>query len=443
MLGFGWAAARRFVRGSQKCDADLRGEADHYASDAPYSYAPQATTPSLTPAMSLPLLNRGACHLSRSSPLASTSRLTLTSPSSSSPAPNHQQQSRNSHIGSAPIYLSPNTTLTVQPYPPHPNPARPLSPALQTARSVLVKGPLGECLVPLHKGVDVSRAASVAQGTAGSTSAAAAGAVEGESARYDVVIQSSASVRAKKLVSFWGMTRALLQNAVEGVSEGHSLALRLVGVGYRAAVEADPTPRLSKLQAALQVPGARTFFTSKEQEAAYRLLAQREDAMQGGAGGTDKQQRLVLRLGYSHPISMPVPKGLTVATPQPTRIVVKGVDKEAVGLFASQIRAWRPPEPYKVSLLAQADFDVLVRRYGRADGESDCLPFPFLSHRARVCSSGVRRSSSRVQGRSKGRRIWCCAPGQCEGTVPPTIHSQERLLHPLSFVTLQSTPLAI
>jgi large subunit ribosomal protein L6 len=201
---------------------------------------------------------------------------------------------------------------------------------------------------------------------------------ESEPARYDVVIQSTSSVRAKKLVSFWGMTRALLQNAVEGVSEGHSLALRLVGVGYRAAVEADPTPRLSKLQAALQVPGARTFFTSKEQEEAYRLLAQREDAMQGGAGGTDKQQRLVLRLGYSHPISMPVPKGLTVATPQPTRIVVKGVDKEAVGLFASQIRAWRPPEPYKVSpALARAASDL--RRDVRADFETFCLPLLFIT----------------------------------------------------------------
>ena len=99
--------------------------------------------------------------------------------------------------------------------------------------------------------------------------------------------------------SAWAMAgtmRALLANMVHGVSEGFEKKLELVGVGYRA---------------------------------------------QG------KGKVLNLNLGFSHPIDYPVPEGITISTPSQTEIVVAGSDKQRVGQVASEIRAFRPPEPYK------------------------------------------------------------------------------------------------
>jgi len=105
-----------------------------------------------------------------------------------------------------------------------------------------------------------------------------------------------------------GTTRAYLQNHILGVSEGHTAILRLVGIGYRATVENTATTKLPEF------PG---------------------------------QQFVVLKVGYSHPIEMPVPKGVKASTPQPTRILLEGAEKEVMLLFAAQIRRWRVPEPYK------------------------------------------------------------------------------------------------
>lgn len=105
-----------------------------------------------------------------------------------------------------------------------------------------------------------------------------------------------------------GTTRALLQNALLGVSEGHTAILRLVGVGYRATIE----------------------NTAITQSPAY-----------------PGQKFVSLKVGYSHPIELGVPQGVTASTPQPTRILLEGVDKESVMRFAAEIRAWRRPEPYK------------------------------------------------------------------------------------------------
>jgi len=105
-----------------------------------------------------------------------------------------------------------------------------------------------------------------------------------------------------------GTTRAYLQNHILGVSEGHTAILRLVGIGYRATVENTATTKSPEF------PG---------------------------------QQFVVLKVGYSHPIEMPVPKGVKASTPQPTRILLEGVEKEVMLLFAAQIRRWRVPEPYK------------------------------------------------------------------------------------------------
>jgi large subunit ribosomal protein L6 len=99
-----------------------------------------------------------------------------------------------------------------------------------------------------------------------------------------------------------------MQNYIQGVSDGHSCVLKMVGVGYRATVEDSVSTKKSEF------PG---------------------------------QQFVCLKLGYAHPIEMPVPRGVKATVPQPTRIFLESNDKQAVTQFAAEIRAWRKPEPYK------------------------------------------------------------------------------------------------
>jgi large subunit ribosomal protein L6 len=94
----------------------------------------------------------------------------------------------------------------------------------------------------------------------------------------------------------WGLSRTLVANMVEGVTQGYVRTLELVGVGYRAA-------------------------------------------MRGGA--------LSLQLGFSHDVEIQPPAGITFATPRQTEIKVTGIDKQLVGEIAARIRKFRPPEPYK------------------------------------------------------------------------------------------------
>ncbi|OJJ64133.1 hypothetical protein ASPSYDRAFT_84157 [Aspergillus sydowii CBS 593.65] len=108
--------------------------------------------------------------------------------------------------------------------------------------------------------------------------------------------------------AMWGTTRSHLQNCILGVSEGHICILSLVGVGYRASIE----PTATTVQA--QYPG---------------------------------QQFVSLKAGYSHPIELGIPQGVKASTPQPTRILLQGSDKQVVTQFAAEIREWRKPEPYK------------------------------------------------------------------------------------------------
>ncbi|KAF3006474.1 hypothetical protein E8E13_003776 [Curvularia kusanoi] len=112
----------------------------------------------------------------------------------------------------------------------------------------------------------------------------------------------------KKHKAMWGTTRAYLQNHILGVSEGHSAILRFVGVGFRASVEDTATTVESEF------PG---------------------------------QKFVNLKVGYSHPVELGIPKGVTASTPQPTRLLLEGPEKEVVMQFAAKIRKWRVPEPYK------------------------------------------------------------------------------------------------
>ncbi|KAI1157778.1 54S ribosomal protein L6 [Nemania serpens] len=110
----------------------------------------------------------------------------------------------------------------------------------------------------------------------------------------------------KEQKEMWGTTWAYLNRYIMGVSEGHTAILRLVGVGYRASVEERPKKA--------EYPG---------------------------------QKFVCLKLGFTHPVEEPVPIGLKATTPQPTRILLEGIDREQVMTFAAQIRKWRRPEPYK------------------------------------------------------------------------------------------------
>ncbi|MCS6758049.1 MAG: 50S ribosomal protein L6 [Candidatus Devosia euplotis] len=118
--------------------------------------------------------------------------------------------------------------------------------------------------------------------------------VNAENGADGVVVTSANDTRFARAA--WGTTRALIQNMVTGVSAGFEKKLAIQGVGYRAALQ-----------------------------------------------GEDVK----LSLGFSHEVIYEAPKGITLAVPAPTEVVVSGIDKQAVGQAAAEIRAWRKPEPYK------------------------------------------------------------------------------------------------
>ena len=111
----------------------------------------------------------------------------------------------------------------------------------------------------------------------------------------------------------WGTTRANIANLLKGVSVGYTKTMEITGTGYRAAVN----------------------------------------------GGN-----LVINLGFSHDVVYPVPPGITITTPRPTAIAVAGMDKRLVGQVAAEIRAWRPPEPYKGKGV-RYDNEVIRRKEGK------------------------------------------------------------------------------
>jgi large subunit ribosomal protein L6 len=115
----------------------------------------------------------------------------------------------------------------------------------------------------------------------------------------------------------FGLTRALLANLVKGVSEGFSRSLEIQGTGYKAALE----------------------------------------------GG----KKLVLQLGYSHPVEYAVPEGVQITVDSPTKLTVRGADKAQVGQVAADIRGFRPPEPYKGKGV-RYEGEVVKRKAGKSAG---------------------------------------------------------------------------
>ena len=131
-----------------------------------------------------------------------------------------------------------------------------------------------------------------------------------------VVVSRDSDTKEKR--SAHGLYRTLVHNMVVGVSEGYEKKLELVGVGYRAEKKGDT---------------------------------------------------LVLHLGYSHPIEMKDPEGITTEAPDATTVVVKGIDKAQVGNYAANIRAYRRPEPYKGKGI-KYDGEVIRRKEGKTGASS-------------------------------------------------------------------------
>jgi len=133
--------------------------------------------------------------------------------------------------------------------------------------------------------------------------------VEGSKGKLSLQLHNHISVEAKDLVvlvtrkvdtkqsrTFHGLTRALINNMIIGVSEGFTKELEIIGVGYRAEV---------------------------------------------------KGKELVLNVGFTNPVNFPIPEGIEVKTPKPTKITINGIDNQKVGDVAAKIRGVLPPEPYK------------------------------------------------------------------------------------------------
>ena len=175
-----------------------------------------------------------------------------------------------SRVGKMPIAIPAGVTVTVTP-----------------ENVVPVKGPKGELVKAMHK--DINIAVEDAQ----------------------VVVTRPSDVKEHRALH--GLTRALLNNMVVGVSQGFSKTLELNGVGYRAQLQG---------------------------------------------------KKLVMNLGYSHPVEVEAVDGVDFKLDGTTKVIVEGIDKEKVGAVAANIRSWRKPEPYKGKGIKYSD-EVIRRKEGK------------------------------------------------------------------------------
>lgn len=159
-----------------------------------------------------------------------------------------------SRIGKAPVAIPSGVTVSVT-----------------DGNVVTVKGPKGELTRAFSKKIKIEK----------------------NDEKNELVFTRSGDDKEEK--SLHGLTRVLVHNMVEGVTNGYQKSLDLVGVGYRASVQG---------------------------------------------------KKLVMNLGFSHPVEVEALDGITFETPAPTKVIVKGIDKEKVGKVAADIRSWRKPEPY-------------------------------------------------------------------------------------------------
>ncbi len=174
---------------------------------------------------------------------------------------------------------------------------------------------IGNTPIPVPAGVDVAVEDGnvTVKGPNGSLSRAIPGAITLRQDGDTLVVERPDDERESRALH--GLTRSLVANMVQGVTGGFAKELEIVGVGYRAEAQGPGTLRLA--------------------------------------------------LGYSHPVVVQAPDGITFEVPTPTRIVVRGIDKERVGQTAADIRAVRKPEPYKGKGVKYAG-EKILRKAGKA-----------------------------------------------------------------------------
>jgi large subunit ribosomal protein L6 len=165
--------------------------------------------------------------------------------------------------------------------------------------------------IPQGVTVELAEQALTVKGRLGTLSLAVSGDVNATIADGAVTIEPKDDTKQAR--AMWGTTRALVNNMVTGVAQGFTRNLEINGVGYRAAVQG---------------------------------------------------RNLTLQLGYSHDINYPIPAGVTIACERPTAIAVTGADRQRVGQIAAEIRAFRPPEPYKGKGIKYAE-ETVRRKEGK------------------------------------------------------------------------------
>ena len=176
---------------------------------------------------------------------------------------------------------------------------------------------IGKKAIPVPKGVTVAlhdRVVTVKGPKGELTHELSAGvALEQSEAQLQLVLQRD----DRQASALHGMHRAILANHVKGVSAGFSRVLEIQGTGYRAAMEGN--------------------------------------------------KKLVLQLGFSHPIHFLVPDGVQITVESPTRVVISGADKQIVGQVAADVREFRPPEPYKGKGI-RYEGEIVRRKAGKSAG---------------------------------------------------------------------------
>lgn len=172
---------------------------------------------------------------------------------------------------------------------------------------------VGSSPVTLPDGVSIEIAGNLvtAKGKLGELSVTLTDDVKVE--QEDGTVTVSPLYSHKRARQMWGTARSVISNLVEGVSEGFSKKLEINGVGYRAQV-------------------------------------------QGNA--------VVLQLGFSHEVRYPIPEGIKIEAPEQTQLIISGADKQRVGQVAAEIRAYRPPEPYKGKGVKYSD-EYILRKEGK------------------------------------------------------------------------------
>ena len=172
---------------------------------------------------------------------------------------------------------------------------------------------IGKNPVPIPDGVtvDLTGQTLTAKGRLGSLSLVVGNEVTAELA--DGAVRIGPKDETKRARAMWGTTRALVNNLVTGVATGFTRNLEINGVGYRAAVQGS---------------------------------------------------NLALQLGYSHDINFPIPPDVRIACERPTAITITGADRQRVGQVAAEIRAFRPPEPYKGKGIKYSD-ETIRRKEGK------------------------------------------------------------------------------